>query len=275
MIRAGLILAAILLASPVWAYDTNVEVTGHELPAELKDVGVTEHLGAQLDLGLQFTNESGALVPLGTYFSKDRPVLFAMVYYNCPALCNFHLNGLTDTMKKLKWTTGRDFQVVAVSMDSTETPDLAIKKKHNYLQAYGRAEGQDGWHFLTGSKENIAKLADQLGFKFKWLPEKKQFSHAAVAYVLTPDGKISRYLHGIAVDPSTLKMSLLEASNGKIGSFIDQAVMFCFQFNPVKNKYTLYAWNIMRVGAILMVLLLAVFLIPVWWRGRLQHSNRT
>ena len=253
-----------------WAYDTKPVVTGHELPAELKNVGVIEHLGSNLDLGLQFTDESGAVVPLGKYFGGHKPVLMAMVYYTCPSLCNFHLNGLTDTMKNLKLTAGKDFEVVAVSMNHTETPDVAGKKKHNYLELYGRPEGNNGWHFLVGSEENVRKLANQLGFKFNWLEDQKQYAHAAVAYVITPEGKISRYLHGIQVDPNTLRMSLLEASNGKIGGFLEQAIMFCFQFDPKKNKYTLYAWNIMRVGAFMMLLVLAIILIPAWKRER--HS---
>jgi protein SCO1/2 len=248
------------------AYDTKVLVTGHELPKELQGVGVEEHLGQALDLDMQFTDEDGRSVPLRSFFSQPKPVLMAMVYYTCPSLCNYHLNGLTEAMKQLKWTTGKDFELVAVSMNHRETPELAAKKKHNYLEAYGRHQGDRGWHFLVGSEDNVKKLAAQLGFKFYWMEDKKQYAHASVAYVVTPEGKISRYLHGIQVDPQTLKMSLLEASNGKIGSVIEHALMFCFQFDPVKNKYTLYAWNIMRIGGILMVLLLGILLIPVWWR---------
>lgn len=273
-INGLMLLTTALLAPSLWAYDTKVMVTGHELPAELKGVGVEEHLGTVVDRDLTFTDDQGKTVKLGDYLKSDKPVLMAMVYYNCPSLCNFHLNGLTDTMKQLKWTTGREFEFVAVSMNSEETPDLASKKKQNHLNVYGRPEGDVGWHFLVGSTENVKKLSDQLGFRFQWIPEKKEFAHASVAYVLTPEGTISRYLHGIQVAPQTLRLSLLEASNGKIGSVLEQALMFCFQFDPQKNKYTLYAWNIMRVGAILMVLALAVFLVPVWWRDRGQQGPR-
>ncbi len=267
----GLIITSLLVPN-LWAYDTNVTVTGHELPNELRGVGVEEHLGAKLDRTLTFADDQGQTVSLGTYLKGDKPVLLAMVYYNCPSLCNFHLNGLTDTMKELKWTTGREYEFVAVSMDATETPDLASKKKINHLKVYDRPLGESGWHFLTGSKENVQKLADQLGFKFQWMADKQQFAHAAVAYVITPEGSISRYLHGIQVAPQTLRLSLIEASNGKIGSVFEQVLMFCFQFDPAKNKYTLYAWNIMRIGGILMVLALALFLIPVWWRDRKNFS---
>jgi protein SCO1/2 len=269
------ILAATFVTTTAWAYDTNVLVTGHELPKELQGIGVDEHLGATLDPNLTFIDEAGQNVKLGQFFTGDKPVLMAMVYYTCPSLCNYHLNGLTETMKQLKWTAGKDFSVVAVSMNSKETPDVAGKKKHNYLEAYGRHQGDAGWHFLVGDEQNVRKLADQLGFKFQWREEEKQFAHVSVAYVLTPQGKISRYLHGISVEPQTMRLSLLEASSGRIGSVIEQAMMFCFQFDPHKNKYTIYAWNVMRIGAVLMVLLLAVVLLPVWWRERNPRRPRT
>lgn len=257
---------ALLMAPLAWAYDTKVEVTGRELPKDLVGVGVEEHLGRALNLGLEFQDEDGKIVPLSTYFESGKPVLMAMVYYTCPGLCNYHLNGITAALKKLKWTSGKKFQVVAVSMNTAETPDLAGKKKQTYLHEYGRPEGNAGWHFLVGNKANVQELADELGFHFKWLPDKKQFAHVSVAYVLTPEGKIARYLHGISIDPGTLKFSMLEASNGRIGNVIEQALMYCFQFDPVKNKYTLYAWNIMRIGAALTVFLMALIFIPVWWR---------
>ena len=257
------------------AYDPKeVVVTGHDLPAELVDVGVEEHLGAKLDLTLEFTDDKGVTAPLGTFVNGKRPVLMAMVYYNCPSLCNYHLNGLTDAMKALTtWTAGEQFDVVAISMDSSETAELAGKKKANYLKLYGKPETDGAWHFLVGSKANVGKIASELGFKFKWLEDKQQFAHASVTYVITPTGRISRYLHGIQPDPQTLKLSLLDAGQGTIGSMVEQVLMFCFQFNPTKNKYTIYSWNIMRIGAILMLLLLAVVLIPLWWREKRKSTS--
>jgi protein SCO1 len=226
------------LTPQLHAYDTKVLVTGHELPKELQSVGVEEHLGNQLDLDLPFVDDTGEKVTLQKYFQGSKPVLMAMVYYTCPALCNYHLNGLTEAMRQLKWTTGKDFELVAVSMNHRETPDVAGKKKENYLKAYGRVEGNEGWHFLTGDEASVKKLADELGFKFYWMEDKKQYAHASVSYVVTPGGKISRYLHGISVDPGTLKLSLLEASNGKIGTFIEHAVMFCIStIRPKENTH--------------------------------------
>jgi protein SCO1 len=268
MIRLAPALLAAFLGLNAWAYNPKeVNVDAHQLPKELVNVGVDEHLGAVLDKSLAFKDETGADVTLAKYFNGgEKPVLMAMVYYNCPSLCSLHLNGLTGLMKELKWTTGQDYELVTVSMDSRETPDLAAKKKHNYLQEYGRPEGANGWHFLTGNEANVQALAKQLGFRFQYLEDKGEFAHAAVAYVITPKGKISRYLHGVQPDIGTFKMSLLEASSGKIGSVVEQVLMFCLKFDPTKGKYTLYAWNIMRIGAVLMVLLLAIVLVPVWMR---------
>jgi protein SCO1/2 len=265
MVRISLILILALFGRVAMAYDPSaVLVTGHELPKEFEGVGVEEHLGHNVDLGLEFVSDNGEKVHLGKFFESGKPVLLAMVYYSCPNLCNFHLNGLTDALKQLKWTAGQDFQLVAVSINAKEGPDVAAKKKANYIKAYGRPESADGWHFLTGTVENINALSSQVGFKFKWIEEQKQYSHTSVSYVLTPGGKISRYIYGIGPDAQTVKLSLLEASSGKIGSMMDQVLLYCFHFDPSKNKYTLYAWNLMRVGGVTIVALLALFLIPVW-----------
>lgn len=274
MIRPVLATALALFVQAAMAYDpVNQTVTGHALPQDLRSVGVEEHLGGQLDLGMEFTADDGVTAPLGRFFGGHKPVLMAMVYFNCPSLCSYHLNSINETLQQLKWTTGDKFELVAVSMDHNETADLAAKKKENYVKAYGRPEGAAGWHFLVGNETNVKKLADQLGFRFNWLPEKKQFAHAAVAYAITPDGKISRYLHGLGTDANTMRFALLEASNGKIGSIVEQVLMFCYQFDPKKSKYTLYAWNIMRLGGLLMVLMLALLLVPMWKRDMRRMSS--
>lgn len=251
------------------AYDPQEPVvTGHELPSDLKGVGVDEHLGEQLDLSLPFVSDTGEEVTLGRYFQGAKPVLMAMVYYTCPSLCNHHLNSLNDAIKELKWTAGNEYEIVAVSMNHNEGPEVAAAKKNSYIKAYGRPESADGWHFLTGTEENIKTLAGQLGFKFKWIADQEQYAHAAVAYVVTPGGQISRYLYGLATEPETIRLALLEASDGKIGSVVDQLLMFCLQFDPAKNKYTLYAWNMMRLGGGLILVVLALFLVPFWLREK-------
>lgn len=262
---------ALVLSFPFlsWAYDpTDVTAMLNDKPKKLEGVGIDEKLGDQIELGLKFQDDKGDFVTLGKYFDGKKPVILSMVYYSCPGLCNYHLNGLTEALKKLKWTTGQDFQVVAVSMDHNEDYKIAGPKKANYLQEYNRDKAESGWHFLTGDKTTVDRLANQIGFRFRWLEEEKEFSHASAALIVTPGGQISRYLHGIQFLPETIKMALLEASNGKIGSIVEQVVMYCFQFDPKKNKYTIYAWRLMQFGGLFMIIVLAIFLAPTWLRER-------
>lgn len=250
------------------AYDpSKPEVTGHETPAELKGVGITERLGAELNLDLPFVSDAGEQVKLGQYFGS-KPVLLTIIYFQCPSLCNYHLNGVTAALKDVNLTPGKDFEIVAVSMNPAEGPELAAEKKAAYIEEYGRPESKDGWHFLTGTEENVKKLADQVGFGFAWNEQQQQYAHASAAYVVTPSGVVSRYLYGIEFKPQTIRFSLLEAGQGKIGNIVDQIVLFCFQFNPAKNKYTLYAWNVMRLGGVAIMLGLTIFLVPAWLRER-------
>ncbi|MCB0407518.1 MAG: SCO family protein [Bdellovibrionales bacterium] len=256
--------------SSLWAYDPNeAGVLADKTPVELEGVGVTEHLGSKLDLDIDFVDQNGVPVKLAQYFGS-KPVIFSIVYYDCPSLCNLHLNGLTDALKQLKWTAGNQFDVVALSMNPRETPELAAAKMQSYIDSYGRPESAKGWHFLTGSEENIKKIADQVGFSFKWIEGSQEYSHASAAQVITASGTVSRYLHGIQFDPQTVRLALLEASEGKIGNIVDQFVLYCFQFDPTKKKYTLYAYRIMQAGGVLIVLVLAILLIPYWIRERKQ-----
>lgn len=269
-IRTTTLLAVLFLFPSVWAYEAKTDqptFSDQSIP-QLDGLTVEEHLSQQLDLNREFVDEDGQQVTLGKYFDGRRPVLLTMVYYGCPSLCNYHLNGLVDTFKKMGGSLGRDFQLVAVSMDSKEDSDLAAAKKESYLAALGQVGAENSWHFLVGKEKNVQALAAELGFKFRWDEAGKQFAHSSVAYVMTPDGIISRYLYGIEFPPRTLKLSILEAAQGKIGNIIDQVILYCFKFNPAKNKYTLAAFNVMRVVALLTVIVLALFLIPIWLREK-------
>lgn len=258
----------------VFAYNPSEKgQLAHETPKQLQDIGIDERLGGQLNLSLPFMSDDGKPVTLSSYFHSDRPVLLTMVYYECPSLCNFHLNGVTDALKQMEWTAGKEFEVVAVSMDHRETPEMASKKKASYLKEYGRLDATEGWHFLTGTEEHVGALAQQIGFKFKWDEETQQYAHASAAVLVTPEGKISRYLYGVEFAPKTLRFGLLEASNGKIGGIVDQLVLFCFQFDPNKNKYTIYAYNIMRLGGALAVVILALFFVPIWLKERRKQKS--
>lgn len=266
----------VMFSCLAWAYQPSspASAPSDALPGEIEGVDVTERLGQKLDMSLELTNEEGQTMALGQYFGHGRPVIMAMVYYNCPSLCNFQLNGLVDVVKKMKGQAGVDYDLVAVSMDHTENPEMAKKKKANYMKALGQPGAENGWHFLVASESNVKKLASDLGFRFKWDESQKQFAHAAATYVVTPSGTVSRYLYGIEFAPQTLRLSLVEASEGKIGNIIEQLTLFCFQFNPAKNRYTLYAFNLMRIGAALTVLIIAIFLVPVWLRERQRKTAR-
>lgn len=239
---------------------------------ELRDgVGIDEKLGDKIDLNLKFKNEQGEEISLGSYFQSGKPVMLALVYFNCPSLCNFQLNGIVETLKKLEWTTGNQFEFVIASIEPTETPDLAKSKKESYMTVYDRKEGAKGWHFLTGSQESITALADQVGFRYKLVESRNEYAHTAATYVLTPEGKISRYLYGIGFTPKTLRLSLVEASNNKIGNAVDRFLLYCFRYDPEKRGYAFYAFNIMRAGAAVSVVALLAFLVPFWIRQRKQR----
>lgn len=267
------LLASFVLGQFAFASSSSTTDTLNETPKELESVGIDEHLGEQVDLDLMFTNEMGESVPLKSFFRDHRPVLLNLAYYNCPNLCNFQLNGMNDAFRSMEGTIGEEFQVVTVSIEPKETPELAASKKANYLARYGKPGADKGWHFLVGQSDQISQLAQQVGFKYHWDDNENQWAHAAAAYVLTPDGRISRYLYGVYFDPQALRLSLVEASDGKIGSIVDKLILFCFHFDPKASKYTLYATNIMRAGGVGIVAVLAAFLIPVWFRTRREEKR--
>lgn len=234
-----------------------------EAPHPLQGIKVKEYIGEKIDLDLRFVDETAQVQSLGNYF-KDQPVLLTIIYYNCPSLCNFHLNGLFEGLNNLKWN---NYQMIAVSMDHTEKPPLAKEKKQNYLKEFSNMSS-DRVHFLTGSKESINILAKSLGFAFHWDEETEQFAHSPVAYTISPKAMISRYLYGVEFLPQTLKLALLEAGREKIGNMIDRVLLFCYRFNPETNQYSLYALNIMKAGGLLIVLVLIMPLAPIWLKER-------
>lgn len=249
-------------------------MVAEEQAKELKDVGIDEKKGNYIDLNLAFKDEMGQPVTLAKYFANShQPVILSPVYFSCPGLCNFHLNALTDAMKEMDWTLGDKFKAVAVSFDATETPTTAMKKKEAYLKLYGREGASKDWHFLTGDEASIKSLMASLGFKYKWNEEMNEWAHASAAIIITPDGKISRYLPGLQIFPKDLKLALNEASSGKIGNVVDSLVLYCFQYNPHQSKYTLYAFNIMKLGGALMLVVLALWLLPIWIRARRATSK--
>lgn len=249
--------------------------SGHatEVPYELRDVGIEEHLGAQVSVGdLKFKDESGQEVSLSSFFHRDRPVILALAYYECPNLCTMLLNGLTESLRNLDWTAGERFDIVTVSINPKETPELAAEKKAAYLESYGRKQSAAGWHFLTGEESQIHKLASQVGFGYRYDEREKQYAHASAIYVLTPEGRISRYLHGIEFHPKDLRLALLEASNGKIGTVVDRFVLFCYHYDPKTRSYSMALTRVMQAGSAGTVVLFGGFLAVFWQRERKRKA---
>lgn len=260
------VLAAALVAA---AGVASAQLANQAVPT-LDKVGVEEHLDARLPLELEFIDEAGRTVRLGDYFDGARPVILTLNYYRCPMLCGLQLNGVVAGMEEMDWTPGVEFEMVTVSIDPLETPELAQAKKENYLKRYQRPAAARGWHFLTGRQDNIERLAETVGFGYTYDVASGQYAHAAAIFVITPDGRVARYLYGIEYPPKSLKLSLMEASEGKIGSAFDQLIMYCYHYDPASRRYAPVAMNIMRVGGGATALLLGLTL-GTWW---LRESRR-
>jgi len=241
-------------------------------PAGLEAAGITEKLDAQVPLDLEFVDEDSMTVRLGDYFPGDRPVILNMGYYACPMLCGLVLNGLVVGLKDLEWTPGQEFEIVTVSIDPREGPRLANLKKDSYLTQYGRPSARAGWHFLTGEEENLRALADAVGFGYVFNEQRQEWMHAAALFVLTPDGRVSRYLYGVEFDARTLRLSLVEASEGKIGSSVDRFLLFCFHYDSSVGRYGPAARRLMSLAGAVIVAALGLFLIRLWRRDRRGKS---
>ncbi|MGD0498383.1 MAG: SCO family protein [Bryobacteraceae bacterium] len=218
------------------------------LPGALQGVGIDQKLNAQVPLDLLFRDESGRSLPLSTYFQKGKPVLLAPVYYRCPMLCTEILNGVASALKAVSFNPGQDFEVVAFSFDPKDTPELAAAKKQNYLRRYGRANTANGWHFLTGDDAHIKALMDAVGFHYKYDAATDQYAHASGVMILTPDGRLSKYFYGVDYAPRDLRLGLVEASLNKIGSPVDEILLFCYHYDPATGKYGAVAMNMVRAA---------------------------
>jgi protein SCO1/2 len=238
-------------------------------PAGLEGVGIVEKLGTSIPLNtFRFKDESNQDVEFAKFFSRGRPVLLNFVYYECTSLCTFVLNGVVDSLKRVDLVPGRDFELVTVSIDPKDTAELATKKKKNYLKAYGRAEAAAGWHFLISPTDAAQKLADAVGFQYKYIEAEKQFSHPAATFVLTPEGKLSRVLYGIEYQPRDLKLALAEASTSKISNVVERFLLYCYRYDPNSRKYTFYATRLVQAGSLLMILCLGGYMWFFWRKER-------
>jgi len=237
----------------------------------LEEVKFEQRINQPLPRELEFRDEAGRTVQLGNYFGK-RPVILALVYYECPMLCTFVLNGLTKALKPLSFDPGRQFDVVVVSFNPAETPALAAEKKALYLREYARPRTAGGWHFLTGDADAIAALTKAAGFHYLYDAASKQYAHASGVIVVTPEGKLFRYFYGIEYAPRDLRLALVEASANKLGTVVDQVLLFCFHYDPQTGKYGVLITNVIRLAGTGTVLALVVFILAALRRERLGHA---
>ncbi len=242
-------------------------------PAILDQVGITQRLNRQVPLDLVFRDESGKNVRLGDYFGQ-KPVILALVYYECPMLCTEVLNGLTSALSVLKFDVGKEFNVVVVSFDPRETPELAAAKKRVYLNRYGRPGAEQGWHFLTGDPASIDALTQAVGFRYAWDATAQQFAHATGIEVLTPTGRLAQYYYGVEYSPRDLRFGLIQASQNKIGTLVDQVLLYCYHYDPATGKYGPLVMNIIHVAGAITVVVLGVFLIVMFRMGPKKPTGK-
>jgi protein SCO1/2 len=233
----------------------------------LRDVGIEQHLDAPLPLDAAFRDESGREVHLGDFFN-DRPVVLALVYYRCPMLCTQVINGFLKASQAIPLEIGRDYEVVTVSIDPRETSEMAAEKKRHYARTYRREGAERGWHFLTGDADSIEKLAEAVGFRYRYDEASGQFAHASGLVVATPQGRLSRYYYGIEFAPPDLRLGLVESSAGRIGSPVDQVLLLCYHYDPLTGKYGLAISFVLRAAGAMTVGSLCVFLFAMFRRER-------
>ena len=248
------------------------QVTMNNAP-DLKGINVEEHLAEKIPLNLRFANETGDSVQLADYFKSGRPVLLTLAYYTCPMLCPMVIDGLREGITSLAYTPGIDFELVTVSFNPEESYKVAAETKKNVFDSFTKSVNPEGWAFLTGPAKNSKHLADALGFQYYYMEDKKEYAHPAVSFVLTDKGVISRYLYGIKYKESDIRLSLLEASKGEIGSTIDRIVLYCYHYDPDAGGYVLFAGNLMRIGGVLTLLILGAVLLILWRKDTLFKSK--
>lgn len=259
-------MAAIFMTAPLFAQKDAIpsgepgRLPTGVLPPQLVNVGVTEHLGAQIDLNLDFIAENGYPVALKDFFHKGKPVILDLIYYSCPMLCNLILNGQAQVMREIPWNPGDQYEVVTISIDPNESFDLAKRKKETYVESLGKPAG--GWHFLCDKDGNAKKLAEQIGYHYRYDPVQEQFAHPATIFILTPEGKLARYLYGTRFRPMDVRFALAEASEGRSTMTIEKILLFCYHYDPKASGYVLFASNFMKIGGAFTVLLIGWFL----WR---------
>ena len=281
----GIALMAVLATVPVAAQEpvrlptqrlNDAVPPAGAMPTLLQDIGLDQKLNEPLPLTLKFTDEQGREVTLGDYFGR-RPVILVLAYYECPMLCTQVLNGLASAIGVLNFSVGKEFEIVTVSFDPGETPELARGKKAAYIERYKREGAEGGWHFLTGSQHSITQLTRAVGFRYAYNAEVDQYAHPSGIMVATPDGRLSRYFYGIEYGPRDLRLALIEAADRKIGSPVDQLLLACFHYDPKSGKYSLAIMRLVQTAGILTVVAIGLTILMLRRRDRrdpLSHGAR-
>jgi protein SCO1/2 len=262
--------AMLLALAGVAAFSANAQ-QATTLPI-LSKVGITQNLNAQIPPDLKFRDETGKSVRIGDFFGR-KPIVLSLVYFDCPALCTEVLNGELRTMKAISLDLGKDFEAVTVSFEPKDTPALAKAKRDVYAGQYGRPGAADHWHFLTGEQQSIDALTNVAGFQYAYDSSIRQYAHAAAIFVLTPDGRIDRYFYGVIYPARDVRLGLVEASEGKIGTSTDHALLYCYQYDPMTGKYGVVVMNVLRAAGGLTVLILGIFMTMMFLRERKRPSG--
>lgn len=246
-----------------------------ETPPELQGVDVREHMNAQVPGEAAFRDTTGRVVQLRQYFDGRRPVVLNLMYNRCPMLCSLVLNGLIAGLRETEWTVGNQFQVVSISIDPHDTPRAADDKRYRALRSYGRAGAERGWHFLVGDEANIRRVADAVGFGYRYDRTQNEFAHPAAIVLLTPEGRVARYLYGLQFDPQNLRFGLLEASQGRSinTTLVERVLLWCFHYDPQGRKYVLVARRVMQLGGAVTVVLLGGLMLVLWTRDRRHRAT--
>jgi len=273
--------AALLLLAPALALALPIGQALHkpvpveanaQLPAALQDVEIEEKLGSRLPLEARFTTQDGRAVRLGDLLGGHRPVVLSLVYFNCPMLCGLILTGAARGMRETGLALGKDFDAVTLSFDPRDSTKVAAERQRGYLQAFGDPTARQAWTFLTGAAPEIAAVTGAVGFKYAWDEPSKQFAHAAAIFVLTPDGRVSRYLYGVEFPARDLRLALVEASEGRVGTSFDRLLLTCFRYDPASRRYEPYVMGVVRV-AMLGVLGGLALMLGVYWRREIKGKR--
>ena len=264
-----------IIAAAIFSLATSLAGAAEPLPKQLEGVELQQKLGNHVPLDLPFTNHNGERVTLRQLFADGKPILLTLNYYRCKTLCSLELGALLRGLRRLDYTPGREFKIITASIDHREPWSLAQGKRTSYLAEYGRGNDVD-WSFLVGEEASVMALTSAVGFYFKYLPDQDQFAHQAVLFVLSPEGKIVRYLDGLGeggpdgltISSRDLRFALMDASNGKVGSFLEKFIQSCFHYDASLGKYSMFAMGVMRIGGGLTVLILAAVLASLWRKER-------